>query len=99
LPLLTLTDLARTALQAEIQRRGMSNAQLEKLHSKELHREARFDQFESVRRRKTLLYLLTKNDPKGVDRPVRVVALLVPLRLGLKNPAAAHNFIAIVKDG
>ncbi|HWG20464.1 MAG TPA: hypothetical protein VG225_08025 [Terracidiphilus sp.] len=61
----SLTDLARAALRAEIQERGMSDAQLEKLHSRDLHREGRFDQLESVRRKKTVLYLLTRNDPKG----------------------------------
>lgn len=61
----TLTNGARAALRAEIEGRGMSSQQLEKLHSRELHREARFDQREAVRRRHTLLYLLTRNDPKG----------------------------------
>jgi hypothetical protein len=61
----TLTDVARAALQGEIQRRGMTSAQLEKLHAKELHREARFDQKETLRRKRTLLYILTRNDPKG----------------------------------
>jgi hypothetical protein len=61
----TLTDAARVTLKAEIDRRGMSSAQLAKLHSRELHREARVDQLESLRRKKTALYLLTRNDPKG----------------------------------
>jgi hypothetical protein len=60
-----LTDTARGALQGEIQRRGISSAQLEKLHGRELHREARFDQKERVRRKQTLVYLLTRGDPKG----------------------------------
>jgi hypothetical protein len=55
----TLTDAARAALRAEIQQRGMSGAELEKLHSKELHREARFDQVETIRRKKLLLSRLT----------------------------------------
>jgi hypothetical protein len=60
-----LTNLARAMLEGEIQRRGMSRAQLEKLHSRELHREARFDHLETIRRKKMLLNLLTQNDPKG----------------------------------
>ncbi len=73
-----LTDAARAALGAEIQRRGMSRAQLERLHSREAHREARFDQLEAVRRKKTVLYLMTRNDPKGW-----IVAVLIVLGLGL----------------
>jgi hypothetical protein len=60
----TLTDVARATLQAEIQRRGVSSAELEVVHSKELHREARFDQVETIRRKKILLSRLTR-DPKG----------------------------------
>ncbi|HEY2858238.1 MAG TPA: hypothetical protein VGJ21_07465 [Terracidiphilus sp.] len=79
----TLTDTARSALQAEIRNRGTTNGQLLKLHSKEVHREGRFDQLESVRRKRTLLYLLTKNDPKGTIAVVLAVlglALFVLLR-------------------
>jgi hypothetical protein len=47
----SLTDAARAVLHVEIQRRGMSSQQLEKLHSRELHREARFDQVETIRRK------------------------------------------------
>lgn len=60
----SLTDAARTALEAEIQRRGMSSGQLERLHAKELHREMRFDQMETVRRKRMLLHRLI-SDPKG----------------------------------
>lgn len=61
----TLTEEGRVMLEAEIRRRGLSRAELERLHSRELHREARFDQVAAMGRKKTLLYLLTKNDPKG----------------------------------
>jgi hypothetical protein len=65
----TLTDVARAALRAEIQRRGVSGAQLGKLHAKEVHREMRFDQKEKIRRKKTLFNILTRSgdlsDPRG----------------------------------
>jgi hypothetical protein len=61
----TLTDVGRAVPRSEIQRRGLSGAQVEKLHSKELHRETRFDQKEKIRRKKAVFYLLTRNDPKG----------------------------------
>jgi hypothetical protein len=59
-----LTDGARVALQIEIERRGMSSVQLEKLHAKELHRESRFDQMETIRRKKIALSRLP-SDWKG----------------------------------
>jgi hypothetical protein len=72
----SLTEIARAALDVEIKHRGLSKVQLQKLHARELHRESRFDQMEAVRRKKTALYLLTKNDPKGM---LLFVAVLVAI--------------------
>lgn len=62
----TLTDVARGALAEEIHRRGMGGPDLEKLHARELQREARTDRLEKERRKQLALYLLTRNDPKGM---------------------------------
>jgi len=61
----SLTEPARMALDAEIDRRGFSRAHLDKLRSSELHGEAKFDRREKWRRKSTLSYLLFRNDPKG----------------------------------
>ena len=73
----TLTDTARKVLAAEIQRRDMRNGELEKEHKRDLHREARFDQLERMRRKNLLLYLLTRNDPKGT------IAVFVLILVGI----------------
>jgi hypothetical protein len=48
----SLTDGARSALAAEVQRRGLDDAQLIKLHSVELRHESQFDRLEKFRRRR-----------------------------------------------
>ena len=61
----SLTDGARAALAAELQRRGMDDAQLRKLHALELRHESQFDRLEKFRRKKLALRRLGLNDPKG----------------------------------
>jgi len=61
----SLTDAARSALAAEMQRRGMNDAQLQKMHAAELRHEALFDRLQKQRRKTLAGYLLTRNDPKG----------------------------------
>lgn len=73
-----LTGVARAVLDAEIQRRCLSRGHIEKLHAHEVHRAARFDQLETIRRKKTALYLLTRNDPKGM-----IAFILIFLGLGV----------------
>ena len=48
----SLTPEARSALLAEIQRRGLDDAQLEKVHAVELRHEAQFDRLEKHRPKK-----------------------------------------------
>jgi len=48
----SLTDDARVALLAELQTRGLTEAQLQKLHAVELRHEAQFDRLERFRRKK-----------------------------------------------
>jgi hypothetical protein len=48
----SLTPDARSALLAEIRQRGLTETQLQKMHSVELRHEAQFDRLESFRRRK-----------------------------------------------
>lgn len=62
----TLTEDGRAALDAEVERRGLSAGELGKRHRQQMHREAEFDKLEAMRRKKTALYLLTRGDPKGV---------------------------------
>ena len=61
----SLTEVARPALLAEIERRSLSHAQLQSMHTAELRREANFDRRQAIHRKKVLAYLL-RNDPKGV---------------------------------
>jgi hypothetical protein len=62
----TLTDAARSALEAEIQRRGLSSAHMSKMHAAELRHEALFDGLQKQRRKNLAWYFLTRNDPKGM---------------------------------
>ena len=68
----SLTDAASAALTVEIKRRNMSDAQLLKLYSSQLRREARFDRRQKEYRKKVLVYLLFRGDPKGW-----IIAILV----------------------
>jgi hypothetical protein len=57
---------------------------LEKEHQRDLHCEARFDQLERIRRKNLLLYLLTRNAPKGTIA-MFVLAFVVALILWLRS--------------
>ncbi len=70
----SLIDTARTALESEIKRRGVSNEHLLKIHSSDLRDEADFDRREKVRRKGALFYILFRGDPKGT-----LVVVLVAL--------------------
>lgn len=61
----SLTDQARSALSTEVQRRGIDDAQLQKVHSLELRHEAQFDRLEKFRRKRLALRRLGLNDLKG----------------------------------
>lgn len=61
----SLTEGARSALAAEMQRRGISDAQLQKLHAIEHRHEAQFDRLEKFRRKKLALRRLGLYDPMG----------------------------------
>jgi hypothetical protein len=61
----TLTDVARRALLAEIQRRGLSDAHLSKLHFAELRHEAKFDRRQKQHRKSVTSYILFRGDAKG----------------------------------
>jgi hypothetical protein len=75
----TLTDVARVALIEEIERRGLGEAALGKLHAAELRNEARFDRLEETRRKKTAMYLLARGDPKGTILVIAIFLVLVLL--------------------
>jgi hypothetical protein len=70
-----LTEQAQIALAAEIERRGLSAEQLEKIHSSEVHGEANFDRREKWRRKSLVSYLLFRNDPKSTI--LMVIAFLL----------------------
>ena len=74
----TLSDVARTVLSAEIERRHLSSEQLSRLFSSQLRQEANFDRREKIRRKGVASYLLFRNDPKGT-----LAAFIVILLLGL----------------
>lgn len=58
----TLTDEAPSVLFAEMQRRGLRGAHLEKMHATEDRHEAQFDRLEKFRRKKLALWF------SGLDR-------------------------------
>ena len=60
----SLTEEARSALIFEVQQRGLSQAQLGKVHDVELRHEAQFDRLERLRRKKMVLSSLGLDDPK-----------------------------------
>jgi hypothetical protein len=72
----TLADVARFALTAEIQRRGLTDTQLEKLRGVELRHEAQFDRLEKYRRKKLAFGRVGINDIRGW-----IVAILAALVL------------------
>jgi hypothetical protein len=82
----SLTDAARAALAAEIQRRGISSAQLLTLYSSELRREARFDRRQKEHRKKVLIYLLFRGDPKWT-----ITTILVALGVALVAELLSHH--------
>jgi hypothetical protein len=61
----SLTEGARSALATEMQRRGINDAQLQRLHAVELRHEAQFDRLEKFRRKRLALRSLGLDDPKG----------------------------------
>jgi len=63
--------LPRAALTVEIERRRISSAQLLKLYSSELRREAKFDRRQKEHRKRVVSYLL-RGDPKWT-----IIAILV----------------------
>jgi len=78
----SLTGDARTALTAEIRRRGLSDAQLARLYSSELRHEAKFDQRQKEHRKFVSSFFL-RGSPKQflyfvlfVAAVLAVVALL-----------------------
>jgi hypothetical protein len=70
----TLTDDARSVLASEIQRRGMSDAQLSKLYASELRHEAKLDRRQKEHRKSVLSFLLM-GDPYWTL--AAIVALIV----------------------
>jgi hypothetical protein len=54
----SLTNDARAALALEIQRRGMSNAQMSKLRASELRREAKFDRRQKEHRKRVAFHFI-----------------------------------------
>jgi hypothetical protein len=80
-----LTEQARIALGAEIERRGLSAQQLEKAHSSELHGEANFDRREKWRRNSLVSYLLFRNDPRFTILMVIVFLLAVLISELVRN--------------
>ena len=82
----TLTKDARAALTSEIQRRGMSDAHLSKLHASELRQEAKFDQRQSEHR-KGVASILLRGDPFWTI----VVIVTVLGAAALFSLAASHH--------
>ena len=74
----TLTDGARSALAEEMQRRGLSGAQLAKMHAADVRHEAQFDRLERFRRKKLAFGRL--NDLKGWGIAIFVVVVYVLVR-------------------
>jgi hypothetical protein len=82
----SLTDNARSTLSAEIQRRGMSTAQLAKMHAFELRREDIFDQREKIRRERLAFGRLGDN-----PREVIVSILLFLVAVLIAALFASHH--------
>ena len=82
----SLSEDARVALSGEVERRGLKSAQLSKLHSHELHREAQFDKLQRLHEKRVASYLFFRNDPW------RAVALIVAV--GLLLIAFIADFIS-----
>jgi hypothetical protein len=74
----TLTDDARSALAEEMQWRGLSGAQLTKMHAADVRHEAQFDRLERFRRKKLAVGSL--NDLQGWGIAILVVVVYVLVR-------------------
>ena len=73
----SLTEEARSALLAEIQQRGLSEAQIQKLHADEHRHEAQFDRLEKFRRKKLAWGDLPTTRGQWIFAGVAVLALIV----------------------
>ena len=74
----SLTEAAHRALMAEIERRGLKDADLARMQARETRSEQNFDRQERIRRKGVISYLLFRNDPKGTIA-VLVIAVVVLL--------------------
>ena len=81
----SLTDAARAALTAEIQRRNISSAELSKLYSWELRHEAKFDRRQKEHRKKVLSYLL-RGDSKWT-----IITILAALGVAFVAGLLSHH--------
>jgi len=77
----SLTPEAGSALLAETQRRGLDDAQLEKLHALELRHEAQFDRLEKYRRKKLAWGNLPTSPREWIFAIVGGAALILVLEL------------------
>ena len=81
----SLTDAARAALTAEIQRRNISSAQLSKLYALELRHEAKFARRQREHRKKVLSYLL-RGDSKWT-----IITILAALGVAFVAKLLSHH--------
>jgi hypothetical protein len=86
-----LTDEARRALAAEIERRGLSGQRLQKLHRVELRGEAKFDRREKWRRKSLASWLLFRGDPKGTLLTFLAFVVLILLSELFRLFRGAHH--------
>ena len=77
----SLTDEARSALDAEIRRRGLEPEHLSKLAAAERRHEDNFDRLAKFHRKRVANYLLFRNDPKGTLVVIAVGVLLALIAL------------------
>ena len=77
----SLTPEASSALLEEVQRRGLDDAQLEKLHALELRHEAQFDRLEKYRRKKLAWGNLPTSPREWIFAIVGGAALILVLEL------------------
>ncbi len=82
----SLTDAAHAALTAEIERRNISSAELSKLYSSELRHEAKFDRRQREHRKRVLINLLFRGDPKGW-----IITILVALGVAFVAELLSHH--------
>jgi hypothetical protein len=86
----SLTEEARTTLQSEMKLRKIGSAQLEKMHTSELRREAHFDRGESIRRKRTAMWLFFRNDPRWTVGAVIAFLILVAISELIAHFHLAH---------